>query len=630
MNNTIRIRKITRFSGDLSESLEFTDGVNAIVGKPNAGKTIWLTMIDFLLGDTGGIEEALGIEDSSGQFLYEKYGSIEGEFICGTEELIIRRNWNQDGMKTKVIVNNVTMSTQEFSQFILSKLEIPVVHFPKGNPYAERSWPVLSWKMLMRHMYRQERFWSDLADKQPEIEQHAVISQFLNLADKFFPQKLGKLVDKRKELIRLEAERDQFEKLLDKIASELSSFDNKITFATKETIAEKIQELELKLTVLLELRENTLAETALKIEDYDQETMLQLSRERMSLVQDIENLETELKNSNKRIEEFHNLQFSITEELIKLERAVLSGIALSDLKITHCPACDQELINTTKTEIDECFLCHRKIDNQFESNRIDFEIAQLNSEKEELKELLNKLHEQLNIIENNKSQLIEKLFLIDKQIEPLKLDYSNLVNEKLSIIDSERGRILEQITTFRKIETNVEYKNLLNTKIDLINFEISAYENDVEIQDNDLNLEQKCSDLEDGIMLYLNSISSGKQKRWESGRVKFKINERTFQFLINNTKWSSIGATSKAYFLFAYHFGLLNLTSQKDYNYPGLLIIDFPPQLANIDLYDKENYLIEPFVKLCTKRENMQVIIAGREFENLDNINKLELTTKWK
>ena len=41
-----------------------------------------------------------------------------------------------------------------------------------------QTWPELSFRTLLRHIYRQQRFWSDLADKQPEGDQHACLLHF--------------------------------------------------------------------------------------------------------------------------------------------------------------------------------------------------------------------------------------------------------------------------------------------------------------------------------------------------------------------------------------------------------------------------------------------------------------------
>ena len=39
-----------------TEAIAFETGVNLLIGKPNTGKTQWLKIIDFLLGDPDAFE----------------------------------------------------------------------------------------------------------------------------------------------------------------------------------------------------------------------------------------------------------------------------------------------------------------------------------------------------------------------------------------------------------------------------------------------------------------------------------------------------------------------------------------------------------------------------------------------
>jgi hypothetical protein len=60
--------------------------------------------------------------------------------------LLLERRWKEPGMKGKVFVNGDPVTTDDFSELLLTLLGMPVVHFPRGDPYAPRAWPVLSWR----------------------------------------------------------------------------------------------------------------------------------------------------------------------------------------------------------------------------------------------------------------------------------------------------------------------------------------------------------------------------------------------------------------------------------------------------------------------------------------------------
>ena len=90
--------------------------------------------------------------------------------VSSETRYVVERRWKEPGAKSKIFVNEQGMTGDGFSEFILDELRIPKLHFPKGDPYGARTWPALSWRMLLRHIYRRELFWSDLADRQPESE----------------------------------------------------------------------------------------------------------------------------------------------------------------------------------------------------------------------------------------------------------------------------------------------------------------------------------------------------------------------------------------------------------------------------------------------------------------------------
>ena len=105
--------------------------------------------------------------------------SAAADLVIGDERVRIERRWREAGAKTKIFVDDNGMTARDFQQWLMGKLGIPLLNFPKGNPTSGQTWPELSFRMLLRHIYRQQRFWGDIADKQPEGEQHACILQFL-------------------------------------------------------------------------------------------------------------------------------------------------------------------------------------------------------------------------------------------------------------------------------------------------------------------------------------------------------------------------------------------------------------------------------------------------------------------
>lgn len=113
------------------------------------------------------------------------------------------------------------MLAKEFQHWLFEKLGIPLLHFPKGNPMSGQTWPGLSFRMLLRHIYRRQGFGTDLADRQPEAEQLACILQFAGLAEHVFSEHYGTLVEYKLQVERLKIRRENYALTLNELAREL-------------------------------------------------------------------------------------------------------------------------------------------------------------------------------------------------------------------------------------------------------------------------------------------------------------------------------------------------------------------------------------------------------------------------
>jgi hypothetical protein len=217
-SKTFYLKTLERFPADRpTDRLEFQPGVNLIVGERDAGKTKWLSMLDYLFGDPATPVDAFG------QTLAEKYESVKAVLVFSDgEEVTLERHWRLAKGLHKILVNGEPISSDKFDDFIFAKLGIPTIKFPKGNPFAEKSgWQTLGWRSMFRCIYRQERFWSTFVDKQPDAETAACLLQFLGVADKQFPDSHEQLAIQMRQLQRLEGQRDAFEAVLHTVTLDL-------------------------------------------------------------------------------------------------------------------------------------------------------------------------------------------------------------------------------------------------------------------------------------------------------------------------------------------------------------------------------------------------------------------------
>lgn len=627
MSYNLYIKEINRITVDGEvETLSLDRGINLLYGDPNTGKTFWIQLLDFLLGDRGTIEDAF----SNDETLLDKYTAVNAVIEIEGIDYIIERNWNEPGKKTKIKLKDEYLSPDDFSKEICELLNIELLHIPKGNPYVN-TWPQLSFRMMLRHIYRQERFWSDISDKQPKYEQDAVIAQFLGYANKIYSNEENDIVEKNKKLIKLEAQKAQFNETLDSITREMTSkLEGYSTqLITKDIIEEIITKLDKEIDDNLEYREKFVEQLRQNEQDdkidFDKEQIV--TQQRIMLFEHKENIFKQRNELLNRVSEFTQLRFTMESEISKLSRSQESSI-ISSFPISHCPSCNQSI--KSKQNSDECFVCHQPIEENNELfDTVNFEKRNLIAEKEELHELIEISKAELQEYDNQIQRIDEKLASLSSEIRPLRNKSSIFTNPELSQIDSNRGRLEERVVNFKRLSNNLDIRDNLILKIDKLMEEISEIDKELEIKKEVVNYERIATVLEDAMMDYLQKISRDHSDRWNGKRISISLSENSVYFYVGKKKWTSLSATYKAYFLLAYHYGLLSLSNKSDFNYPGLLILDFPFSFEDTDITEF-GHLIEPFQELCENEEIApQVIVTGRRFSSLEKANHIKLTKVW-
>lgn len=682
----MRLTRVTRITTTgVSETLEFVPGVNVLVGPPNAGKTKWLSTIDFVLGDSGTPDDALGAD------LAEKYVSasvtmhvrsatralpsapfvaadLRGDEVGGMAkddltdgpyrqerpetppadaleaEYLIERRWKEPGARSKIFVDGDPLSPDAFSEFLLRALGVPLLNFPKGDPYAPRAWPSLSWRMLFRHIYRQERFWSDFADRQPPGEQHACLTQFLGIAESIFSAQFGELVERRKRILALQARKDAYMETLHHVTTDIGRFGELSVAITPESVSaarsrlteERDQLSARRLTLLRGLADQVGTESV----GSDGGNVTFDARSGALAVQRvlIEQLTLEASRIDQRTEELRQYHQSVSAELQRLDGAQAAGQALASLRVTHCPVCDQS-VSPSRGSSHDCYLCFQPYNAAVEgteigAKRLAFEVEQLGAEANELEELLSQQARERQRVTVGLSEAQDQVARLDALLRPIRAAVAAVLPPDLSIFEQEMGRHEEQLRTLGSIDRALGLRDSLTGDIDLIATEVQRLEAEVSALTESVNFEQASDTLADGFNTYFNALNAGDPLRWPEGAARVRINGRQFSVTLDDDDWKpKLGATYACFFLNAYQYALLSLSGRKDFNYPGLAIIDFPPTLADDrELTHEENYLVEPFIDLATRLApaGSQVIVAGRAFVDLEGAHRIELVEQWR
>lgn len=624
---TLRIISAARFpQEDEQDLLELAPGVNLIVGDLNAGKSKWLQMLDFALGDRGSAEDAFNME------LAKKYDSVTVKINIDGVEHSIERRWKEKNAKTKIFVDGSTITPDEFSVFMLESLNIPRIERPSGDPY-DREWIELSWRELFRHMYKWELPWGGFVEKQPPATRSACILHFLQSAQQRFLESFGALVRKRKDLARLKTQRDLFADVLQDVALEISRHREMTVAVTPESIEETRKRLKDQ-AAQLDIRRNAI------LSDQDQGVRgkspeFDAIRQRLgALYQRQGEIESEKNEGLKRRADLEAYISSLRTELSRFDRIKVGAAAFADLKVTHCPACDQEL-KPQRFGPELCQVCgqkhlgHDSDGRQKAASRVEFEERQIREEIAELEDLVENLDQSNRELSDRMVEVEREILRESALIERARTLAERAIPPELAIIDQERGKLDSELEQLDRIGQSLNRRTEMNATIAALEEEVALLEAEATTNRAGVNYDELSSLLSDRMNDYLNALNADDLAQWQFGRIKVKLDDRDMRVYLGNEDWTKKAGGSVQYIVqLAYHYALLSLTKSGIYNYPGFLIIDFPPQLASAkDLGGSENYLIEPFVSLCSdpKMSEAQVLIAGRAFNNLQGANVIRL-----
>jgi predicted nucleic acid-binding Zn-ribbon protein len=623
----IRIKNATRFPSDVDyDQLELDEGVNVIVGEMNTGKTKWLQMIDFALGDVGGPEEAFAKE------LADKYERITLTLEIGDEDLVVERRWKEVGAKTKIFVNGEGMASKQFSEFILGKLNIPLISVPSGNPYGDRTWPELSWRELFRHMYKQENLWSDLVQKQAEVVRSACILQFLDVAKNLYSEAYGRFVSKQKERAKLDAQKDVFVSVMQDLATDLVRQPEMTVSVTPDSINisrkrlnDRLAEIEKQRAELLNMMDK---DSSAKSNGYT------AAKEHLeSLYEELGHLEGERNQNTRRRKELVGYSKTLDAELAKFARAKTGVAVFADLKVTHCPACDQA-VPAPRADSNQCHVCGQQHDSSVTdetagNRRIEFEEQQVSEELDELKKLIAELDQEKQALDAQITDIGQALQGEQRAIRDAQTLAVRAIPPELSLLDQEVGQISAEQAQLDRVARSLGTREQMSARITALDEEIATLDAEIKLITPSINYSDLGDLIADRMNDYLNSLNADRLSKWKTGRVSVKLRRDDLDIMLDDQRWTAkAGGTAQYIVQLAYHYALFSLTKDNRYNYPGFLVIDFPPHFAKAaNLKDSETYLLEPFVKLCALPEmkGTQVIIAGRAFDNLPGANYIRL-----
>lgn len=621
----ISIRSIDRrLSTGNVESVDFRTGVNVFVGPPNTGKTKWLQTLDFLLGDPGGNP----YESTEAEALAEKYDAAGAFLRIGEAHHRIERRWKEPGAKGKVFVDGEGMIAREFQHWLMEKLKIPIVNYPKGNPMSGQTWPELGFRSLLRHIHRQQRFWGNLVDQQPDAEFHASLLSFLGLADRVYSEDYGALVDLRLESMTLRARREQYAQTLNDLAVDLLDAEDSSLGVNEATISAAQQRLRNSVDKLEAERQRVLTAARSRAIPANQISRVEtLSLARAHQLEALTSIGRRRQAAEERLKDIGRYRKDLADEIDRMDRAADAGDILSDLRVTHCPACDQLVRPTHDTA--HCFVCHQHLPEAAEIEglgtvRLRFEQERLGAELNEADELLDVLRRDVEKQAQEMRAAEDALRAIEVELGPARQAVAALAQADVSAIDVALGKAAERGKQMDRVTAALELGQSLTARIQALEERIQPLSDKVDEALRAIDFNAAADWLENGMNAYLEALNHERPNTWKHSRVEIDLSRSNVSFRIGRKRWQgALGGTDTLYFLMAYNYGLLSLSPRPQTHYPGLAIIDVPGEFSGESIGDKENFIVQPFIDLLSDEafEGAQLIITGASFSGLKGVH---------
>lgn len=627
----LTVTRLARGYAKCEESLELVPGVNVLVGQPNAGKTKWLATLDFLMGDNSAPEKTLG------EVVAEKYEWARAELLIDGEPHVIERNW-KDGARTKTLLDRNSLAGDEFSAQMLDLLGMPRVRIPKGNPYSGQTWPNLSWRMILRHLYRHEKSWVELAANQPEPELMAVLFMLIGAASSVYSKEYEELVQQQRSSTALAAQKETFDATLQVLLKELVSVERVAAGFTKEALDQAVRQAEHELAAREKARADALdairsqAIRAAKVPDTASKAIADLEQAQRSHAV----IENELDNCARRLSEVRRNIRGLQQELGRLERAVSAGELLADLRVSHCPACDRPLPPAKPTE-DVCHVCRRPVEHERKgaptpNTRVAFENDALKEELKESERLESELAQNIEGLSRRKKDVEDRISTWRRVLQPVADSAAWMIPPELAVMDREIGVFQERLNQLGRVGAALARRDALARDLDDTRKRIAELQSVVAQKESAPDYTVRADVLADAMADYLNALDSKSQKRWGGQRVSVTASDASVRFFVDSRSWASkLGANLTAYFLLAYQYAWVSLSSKEPFVSPGFIMLDFPANLSDFGISENENYLLTPFVRLLSgpNARPGQVIAAGRGFRGLEGANVIHLEEQW-
>jgi hypothetical protein len=574
----LRIHKITLVhqSGEFDE-YTFTPGMlNIITGVRNSSKTTTLNAIDYCLGDRGGVIDALGAA------VAEKYVEIRLSLSVNGGTHTLTRSL-QHGRMNKVSIDGNERTVDTFSDWILDQLGWPNLRVPKGLIAAAATEVIpLSFRNILRHIYRKEDSWTGFANKEVEFIRRAVVSQLLGFARARYSNKDFEIAQARRRLAEAQATEREVLESTQQAVTAISERLHLPPVHSMQLVNAARRDLRAQLDTIYEQRRELTEEINALVHGgaapaacagYD--SSLTATYEQVS--HQLQRAAGEVVSLEQLHEEHVHSAKTVTAEIGRMERLITSVELFDSLPVRLCPACEQRVDPRREHAEDACYLCALPVDEDQRRRRAQVEIRSLKSELADLEEAiahtvleLQASQRRRDAIQGHQAQLAERL----NEERAAQLSPFMAALERFA---AQIAQLEQKMTAFPAIEEILQRRVEVSQMVTAAQQALDAIDNESSDPSSvSLSASERCAIFADRMNIFLQRYRSN---GWVKATVTISASDLTFY--VGTRPWNqALGAEAKVLFFLAYSYASLFLASDLDEEctYSGLLLLDNPYQ----------------------------------------------------
>ena len=309
----------------------------------------------------------------------------------------------------------------------------------------------------------------------------------------------------------MQARLEQYSWTLNALARDLLDEDDPIMKGVTRTAVEKADKDVTNRIVELRAKRIAVIEEAARGAHAGQASRIaELSGQRAQLLVEGEAGEVRGRETGERLAGMQRYRSDLMEELSRLARAHDAGEILADLRITHCPACDQTL-KAREHDAVHCHLCHQNLPDEPEmaelgDARLLFEQERVQGEVKEATDLVDLLNRDLTNQRKEWTRRKEALRQIENELAPARAAVAALIQENVSGIDVELGRLSERQRQITRLKAALKSGEDLQGQVDAIQAKIVPLQEIVDTTLRSVDFQAPADWLAEGMNAYLSRI----------------------------------------------------------------------------------------------------------------------------